>query len=582
MGDLVKAPEIVVADPIVVDIRAGKRDIVEAKLKKANTRLAKAGIEPRFTATYEPFEKKVRSGGIDLEDGTIFGGTEVVEDWLRVTLNELRITSGHYTFVAALVAEEAGYTVHCAPGQNLDGWQVHLSDPTDEEAPTPGLPEVVGSSANTEVAGLNTNGSIAGMKDKETVGDFSNEDSVGDSVGSITTINTGSNLSVSGAIGSASPVPTDITVGGITHGEKEGLLQGEATRGSLGDFSTAVPVESGVVPKTESPGFHLGVAPAHRAHHANRVPVCDHCNLKRDRKRLYIVRDDRDGSLHQIGHSCIELYTGLAIKGLWALEFDQELKGLEDEDDGYYGGGGEARAPLDIVLGLAFSFADEGRQYISVKAAECGVGEATGSQVRSTIFWPPRQPTSRDPRVQAAWREYVAKVERGYEFAKDEALIADIKAAADTLAPGTDYADNMHTILAGEYVSQRGIGTLASLVAVYAREKELAVKREQEKKAPPAQGLLAPVKTRLRGLELVLTKVKSFEGQYGTKTLLEGREAGSHVVVWWATGDFDYAPGDTIVIDATVKELKPFQGVDQTVVTNGRLKGHTPAEEAVG
>lgn len=433
---LAPAPEVEVADPIVLEIRAGRRGELDHKLEVANRRLARAGIDQRFAAQYEPFLKTVRKGAIELEDGTLFGGVEVQEEWLRVTMDEFRITTGHYTFVAALVAEEAGYTVHCAPGQSLDGW---VRPPVDD--------------------------------------------------------------------------------------------------------------------------IH-----------------CDHCNLKRDRKRLYIIRDDRDGSLHQIGHSCIELYTGLAIKGLWALEYDKELRGFGSGDDDGFGSGGTDRAPIGAVLGMAFAFSDEGRRYVSVKAAECGVGAATGGQVRTALFHPPTRPITRHPQAVKEFEAFIATMRRGYEFAQDDGLIADIRKAADTLKPGTDYADNMHTILAGERVSYRNIGILASLVAVYAREKELAVKREQEAKAPPATGLLAPAKTRLRDLKLTLTKVKFFDGEYGTRTLLEGRTDDQYVVVWWATGTHDYEVGDTLVIDATVKELKPFQGVDQTVVKNGRIKDHTPVE----
>lgn len=423
------APEIVVPEPFVLEIRAYRREELEKKLATANKRLARSGIHDQsFSAQYEPFTRKVRRGAIELPDGTLFGGVEVLENWLRVTLSDISISTGHYTFVAALVAEEAGYTVHCAPGQSLDGWK---RPPVDD--------------------------------------------------------------------------------------------------------------------------IH-----------------CDHCNLKRDRRRLYIIRDERDGSLAQIGHSCIELYTGLKIKGLWALEFDQQLRGFS-EDDESYGGSREYSAPVNIVLGLAFAFSDEGRSYVSVRAAECGVGEATGGLVRSTIFYPPRQPQSRDPRVQAAWRKYCDTVQRGYEFAKDAALISDIIASAETLKAGTDYADNMHTILAGEsgYVSERNVGILASLVAVYAREKELAVQRER--KAPPAKGFLGEKGDKLRDLEVTAKIVRVQDGLYGPSTWLVAFTDSGHEVTWSASGAKPWEPGDRIKIgSATVKGHRSYQGTDQTIITNGR------------
>lgn len=442
----VLAPEIVDAEPVIVEFPEFRLPIWEKKEGVFLRRLAKAGL-PAPAIKLERFDKKVLKGGIELDDGTIFGASEVTEPWIRVEIEEIRIVAGHYTFVAALVGEEAGYTVHCAPGQSLDGWE---RPPVDD--------------------------------------------------------------------------------------------------------------------------IH-----------------CDHCNLKRDRKRLYIVRDDRDGSLIQVGHTCIEAFTGLAIKGLWALTYGPELRGVGG-DDGSGGGQRFYGAPVDRVLGLAFAFADEGRTYVSRKAAEWSEKSATADDVRVALFGRERPPqrkhfgSERDYlRALDRYQRFLDNIVKGDGFSKDAALIADIRKAADALAPGTDYADNMHTILAGEFVSGRNVGILASLVAVYAREKELAIKREQEKKAPLAKGFLAPVKERLRGLELQLTTVKSFEGQYGWTTLLVGRTPDHHLVKWFASGEFDYEPGDTLVIDATVKAhdvWQPPQGeaVDQTVVTRGKILSHTPAD----
>ena len=439
------APEIREAEPVIVEFPEFRLPIWEKKEGVFLRRLAKAGL-PAPGIKLERFDKKVLKGGIELDDGTIFGASEVIEPWIRVEIDEIRIVAGHYTFVAALVGEEAGYTVHCAPGQSLDGWK----------------------------------------------------------------------------------------------------------RPDVDDIH------------------------------------CDHCNLKRDRKRLYIIRDDRDGKLIQVGHTCIEAFTGLEIKGLWALTYGPELRKAGGDDEG---GGGDRHygAPVDRVLGLAFAFADEGRSYVSRKAAEFSPAWATADEVRTALFGRLRAPqrkhfhSERDyQRELDRYNRFLDNIPKGIAFADDAELIADIKKAADALRPGTDYADNMHVILAGEYVSGRNVGILASLVAVYAREKELAVKREQEKKAPLAKGFLAPVKTRLRGLELQLTTVREFETDWGRSTLLVGRTPDHHLVKWFASGGWDVEPGDTLVIDATVKahdvwEPRDGETIDQTVVTRGKLVSHTPA-----
>jgi hypothetical protein len=163
-------------------------------------------------------------------------------------------------------------------------------------------------------------------------------------------------------------------------------------------------------------------------------------------------------------------------------------------------------------------------------------------------------------------------------FTTDEgnALILDIRVVGETLQAGTDYADNMATILAGEHVSGRNVGILASLVSVYAREKELAVQRERAAKV--ASGFLAPEGTRIKGVDtnVTLRTVRYWEGDYGITTLLVGYTDDMHCVVWKASGRKDFEPGDVMVLSAfTVKAHETYgetNPVDQTVITRAIIK----------
>lgn len=298
---------------------------------------------------------------------------------------------------------------------------------------------------------------------------------------------------------------------------------------------------------------------------------CDHCETNRFRTRLYIVRDNRTGDLLQIGHSCLAKFTGIQPKGLWALTFDEELTGWVAKDsEGQGFSARDSHASIAKVLGMAFAFSDEGRSYISRNAAEAGVGEATGSEVKAAIFFPPRRPSSRDPRVQADWEAWMAKRDKGFEYAKDEALIADILKAAETISTDSDYGQNMAVIVAGEYVSYRNVGTLASLVAVYAREKELAVERARSK--PAATEYLGAVGDKVKDLALHVKTVRYWEGDYGTTTFIIGRDDAEHVIVWKASKEIDLEPGDTLHLkSATIKAHDEYKGTLQTVLTRARI-----------
>jgi len=389
----------------------------KAKIAQANGKLARAGLEARFEITYTPFEYTRTVS--DAPQNHALERPSIVEPWIRATLDgPLTLRHGHYTFAASLIAEEAGITVHCAPGQELGGY-------------TP-----------------------AGTTD------------------------------------------------------------------------------------------------------------CNHCGVDRNRTRLYLVRDERDGSIVQLGHSCIELYTGIAPKGLWALTFDEELDVFTMRSEGGFGQR-DLGAGVDTVLAYAYAHTNQGRNYVPTSSD----GQSTAGRVRMSLFGDTR-------RLKDGERQYYEnKAAEAAAYLRDAELLAAIKAAVTETAEDTDYGRNLRVILAGESVSGRNVGILASLVKVYARKMQI----ESERKAnPAAKGFIGEIKERLRNISLHLTHVRENDGYYGMSTLFIGRTGDGHVVKWFAAGTFKFEIGDTLNLEAaTVKAHEVYQGQDQTVITRAKIDTFT-------
>ncbi len=395
-------------------------DAFKAKIAQANGKLARAGLDARFDITYTPFEYTRTVS--DAPENQAFARPPVVEPWVRATLDgPLTLRHGHFTFAASLVAEEAGITVHGAPGQELGGY----------------------------------------------------------------------------------------TPQGTTD--------------------------------------------------------CDHCGVDRNRTRLYLVRDERDGSIVQLGHSCIELYTGIAPKGLWALTFDEELDAFTKPSEGGFGQR-DLGAEVDSVLAYAYAHTNQGRNYVPTS----GVGESTVGKVRMSLFGAIHRLKDRERQY------YQDKAVEAAAYRDDAELLAAIKASVIETGEDTDYGRNLRVILAGETVTGRNVGILASLVKVYARKMQI----EAERKAnPAARGFIGEIKQRIRNISLHLTHVRESDGLYGTTTLFIGRTGDGHVVKWFAAGTFVHEIGDTLNLEAaTVKAHEVYQGQDQTVIT--RAKIDTFAERA--
>ena len=87
-------------------------------IDKANRRLARAGADARFEPTVTT--KMVTEVTVE--------GIEISTEMATATMDSLRLSLGRYTFVARLVPEEAGMTVHTAPGESLEGWTRPAAD----------------------------------------------------------------------------------------------------------------------------------------------------------------------------------------------------------------------------------------------------------------------------------------------------------------------------------------------------------------------------------------------------------------------------------------------------------------------
>ncbi len=404
------------------EIPAYKLDAFQAKIAQANKKLARAGLDARFEVSYEEYEVKKNVSAVDRFVVSGHDAVYVYEPWVRATLTgPLTLRHGHFTFVASLVAEEAGITVHSAPGRELGGY----------------------------------------------------------------------------------------------------------------------------APKGTN--------------------ECDHCNVARARTRLYLVRDERDGSIVQLGHSCIELYTGIAPKGLWALTFDEDLAGFTRDDLAGGFGPRSYGASVDLVLAYAFAHSDKGRAYVP----SSGFGVSTVSHVRTSLF-------SDINRLKEADRDYyIAKGAEAATYLADTGLIAAIKAAVTETAEDSDYGRNLRVVLAGDHVSGRNVGILASLVKVYARQQQL----EAERKARPVvAGFIGEVGDRVRDISATAKTVVYSEGDYGMKTFLVAITDDGHTVVWNASKSLDIEVGDTFTIGAaTVKAHENYHGVDQSVITRPSKLAISPA-----
>lgn len=357
------------------------------------------------------------------------------------------------------------------------------------------------------------------------------------------------------------------TVDGVTTSSEWVRVELNAPSFALGDweFVAALHAEEGGMMVRNVPGRTLEGWDRPDAH------LCQHCNTRRRRNRSYVLRNRASNEFIQVGHNCLELFTGVKVRGLWVLEFD--LDDVADEwlreDSGF--SRAEPMYEVRELLALGWVASNGGRAFVTRSAANESQ-TATADDVLEIYFACGNISISRERAASA--RAMVVAARALLEETPD--VVDAIIKVADDLHEG-DYADNVRVALGSEYITRRSVGILLSLIAVFR-------KREPQEALPAiVEEYLGDEGDKLTGIDATVTTASEFETHYSyppkINTLIVFRTDSGHQIKWAASSVQDVDKGDRVRIErATVKCQAVYNDHAQTVVTRVKM---SPIEQAV-
>lgn len=286
-------------------------------------------------------------------------------------------------------------------------------------------------------------------------------------------------------------------------------------------------------------------------------PHCDHCGTTRHRLETFIVRNE-SGVLSQVGRNCLADFLGgqspQAV--LWLAGWISEVG-----SDDFWSFGGMKMAYVvepETFLGTVAALIRIDGWMGRTKAREWGkVATVDDAWV---IHFPPKSPD----RKYREWRAARETTDADRETGK-AAL-----AWARELPPDdpNEYRSNLGRVARKEAWVARRIGLGGSAVSSYLREmeREVAFRKAAEGYKREHVGTVGE---RLRGLDLELVSAKSFEGDYGPRTLVVLVDSERRRFKWWASGSkyTTSEPGTKLHVDATVKKHEEWKGMLETVLS---------------
>ncbi|UQN30525.1 hypothetical protein [Brachybacterium kimchii] len=297
---------------------------------------------------------------------------------------------------------------------------------------------------------------------------------------------------------------------------------------------------------------------------------CDHCGQFRERNQTFLVSNPETGEMLQVGSTCVQAFLGVKPKGLWALGVD-----LTDEIDDDMR---SEPAPVRVMdnrelIARSMVASDNGKRFVGRgTAVEWGTVSTVDSLDGMFEYRRGDSPESR--------------LEKDELRAQAQSLMADgtvddVIAAAREVGADTDYGRNLTTLLDNGFVSEKGMGTVASAVAVYGRkQREAAREQAQEDRVQSAAaGFIGEEKDRLRDIPVTITNIyegtqQQYAWPHGDEPfqLITMRTEDGHEVVWRTTNLVDLEIGTSTVLTGTVKSHEQYRGVDQTKVIRAKLE----------
>lgn len=285
---------------------------------------------------------------------------------------------------------------------------------------------------------------------------------------------------------------------------------------------------------------------------------CEHCGINRYRTATFIVRGE-DGELHQVGKSCLNLFTGVHVSGLWALEWDMIGEGDDERDSWGFSSAPSVFSPLELVA-AALVVSDMGAGF----KPSSFYGETTIGKVSDLYFSKPKLEVEK-----AA--QYAAQTEMKSPEVLE--LAAKIVEFAKSLDGTGDYAVKVRALASQEFIQFKFASTLISVIIGYNKAMERKVE-EATKKLTWNNELLGQPKDKLANISATVKgQIRSVESQWGTSYIYNFQTETGQVAKWFSSNKLDLEQGDSVVIvKATVKGADTYNDYTSTLITRATVE----------
>lgn len=299
---------------------------------------------------------------------------------------------------------------------------------------------------------------------------------------------------------------------------------------------------------------------------------CDHCNVKRMRKDVFIVRNLETGEQSQVGRSCLRDFLGTDTPEhvLNRFKFFADLDVIRDSFSEYSPDTYFLCTTMALTVVAVKLFGWASRSMVA-QAEERG----ESLKATSTYIYNCFRHISDVP-MEYQWAVNSINTElhhngKSAEYMAEAQKIIDWVRGLDEKALESDYMYNLSVMFKANTYKQKHLGLVVSAVGAYHRALELELRRTKEFAAMKDSSFVGEPKLRLKNVSVVLHSARiigqdAFSGL--TKWLVTLVTEDGNVLTWFTNSPIcGREVGEKFSVDFTVKEHKVYKEIKQTVVT---------------
>lgn len=286
--------------------------------------------------------------------------------------------------------------------------------------------------------------------------------------------------------------------------------------------------------------------------------MCEHCKVNRFRNFYYLVKNESDNSIKMLGHNCLAQYIAQDNAEDIAQFYSdfvissESLTGQNDENENGIDPDKMRRRvyTLDIIDFVAYAI-NNVNAYGYVSAKNESIDKmSTKESVINDLFDTTCKITDEDKTESKRIIEYVK----------------DILSRKNQL---TDYEFNILKLIESGRMKLNHSGYIVSIIPLYNKIMGESVSTKEKSQS----NFIGEENQKINNVNCIVTFENKYENNFNGYTYLYKFDSDGNVITYFSSRDLFLSVGDNVIIlSATVKKHDTYNGINQTVITRGKIQ----------